>query len=404
MKWPCYLLAMVPCTGRWAYNGWRPVPVEQPSQGSATGVSLDPGWIAAGRRHDVDRTTHARRLPLLGLIALLATLWSGPGLGATDAAPLAPHAAAAHQPAVQGLTRVQQGAVVLTLSYSDIYVALARGLFAEQGLDVESTTFNDPGTASRAFVSGGLDLANIGLDYMIRAAEQTNNNVAVVAGQDRRPAFALIATPDIADYRALRGQTLAVVGPSDGTTLLLKRMLAANGLQETDYQMQVVGGTPNRIAAMQAGVAKAGMIAPPAFFTVLDQGWRQLGLSSEYVPEYAFSNHYVRRDWAERNRETVVRYLTAIVRADRWLADPANKDEAIRILAEATRNSPEMTRRAWDYLAQIDGRSPDGSVYSAGVTAIIEQLGELGELSRPLPSPDRYMDLRYLEEARQRAQ
>jgi NitT/TauT family transport system substrate-binding protein len=352
----------------------------------------------------VNRTTRAPLLPLLVLIGLLAGTWPGSGPSTTDAAALAPGSAAELAPGPQARTRVQQGAVVLTLSYSDIYVALARGLFAEQGLDVESNTFNDPGTASRAFVSGGLDFANIGLDYMIRAAEQTNNNVAVIAGQDRRPSFALIATPDIANYQALRGQTLAVVGPSDGTTLLLKRMLAANGLQESDYQMQVVGGTPNRIAAMQAGVAKAGMIAPPAFFTVLDQGWRQLGLSSEYVPDYAFSNHNVRRDWAERNRETVVRYLTALVRANRWLADPANKDEAIRILAEATRNPPDMTRRAWEYLDQIDGRSRDGSVFPAGVVAIIDQLAELGDLSRPLPSPERYMDLRYLEEARQRAQ
>jgi ABC-type nitrate/sulfonate/bicarbonate transport system substrate-binding protein len=325
------------------------------------------------------------------------------GVGGSLAAPIAglPGGPGAEPPGVQARTRVQQGAVVFTPSYIDVYVALARGFFAEQGLEVESTSFPDPGTASRAFVSGSLDFANIGLDYMIRASEQTNNNVAIVAGQDRRPTFALISTPDVTTYAGLRGQVLAVVGPNDGTTLLLKRMLAANGLREGDYEMQVVGGTPNRVAAMQAGVAKAGMIAPPAFFTLEDGGMNRLGLAAEYVPEYAFSNHYVRRDWAQRNRDTAVRYLTAIVTANRWVADPANKDEVVRILAESTRNPVDMARRAWEFIDQIDARSRDNEIYGAGVAAIIEQLGEIGDLSRPLPSPERYSDRQYLDQARQ---
>ncbi|HZR97718.1 MAG TPA: ABC transporter substrate-binding protein [Chloroflexota bacterium] len=351
----------------------------------------------------MNRILRPARLATLLLVLALAAAWAGaaPAPGATARAAAAPEAAPA-RPAPQGLTRVQQGAVVFTPSYIDVYVAAARGLFAEQGLDVESTTFPDPGTASRAFVSGNLDFANIGLDYMIRAAEQTNNNIAIVAGQEHRSTFALISTPDVTSYDGLRGQVVAVVGPNDGTTLLLKRMLAANGLRDGDYDMQVVGGTPNRVAAMQAGVAKAGMIAPPAFFSLLDQGMNLLGRSADYVSEYAFSNHYVRRDWAERNQDTVVRYLAAIVKADRWIADPANKDAGIAVLADATRTSPEAARRTWEYaIEQLDSHVHDGEVSRDGVMAIIEQLGSIGDLPQPLPAPERYVDLRYLEQARQ---
>jgi ABC-type nitrate/sulfonate/bicarbonate transport system substrate-binding protein len=342
----------------------------------------------------------ASRVVVLLLVVFIGAVWPGERPTPPEAV-----AAAPAQPAVQGRTRVEQGQVVLANSYIDLYVATARGLFTEQGLDVESTVFNDPGSASRAFVGGDLQFANIGLDYMLRAADRTNNNIAIVAGQERRPAFALITTADVADYAGLRGQVLAVVGPNDGTTLLLRRMLAANGLRDGDYDMQVVGGTPNRIAALQAGVAKGAMIAAPAFFTVVDQGMRQLGISADYVGEYAFSNHYVRRDWAERNRETVVRYLTAIVKADRWVRDPANKDEGIRILAEATRTALPLARRSWDYaIEQLDSHAHDGDVSLAGVANIMEMLADIGDLARPLPPPERFVDTRYLEEARQRAQ
>jgi len=338
---------------------------------------------------------------LFGVLIAGAGVFAGAAPSAAGGAG-APADGTAMRPGVQGLTQVQYGSVVQAPAYVDVYIATARGLFAEQGLDVESTVFPDPGTASRAFVSGSIDFANIGLDYMIRAAEQTNNNVVVVAGQERRSTFALIATPDVTSYEGLRGQVLAVVGPNDGTTLLLKRMLAANGLREGDYDMQVVGGTPNRVAAMQAGVAKGGMIAAPAFFGLLDQGMRLLGLSADYVSEYAFSNHYVRRDWAARNRDLVVRYLTAIVKADRWIADPANKNEGIGILAEATRTSPDVARRTWEFaIEQLDSHSRDGEVSFAGMTAIIEQLGAIGDLSQPLPPPERYVDGSYVEQARQ---
>src|SRR5215211_7411771 len=114
------------------------------------------------------------------LLVLAALAVGGVRLGrpaTTEAAsvPTASAAVAGGPLAAQGLLKVQQGAVVFTPSYIDVYVAQARGFNAEQGLEVESTAFPDPGTASRAFVSGSLDFGNIGLDYMIRAGEQTGN-------------------------------------------------------------------------------------------------------------------------------------------------------------------------------------------------------------------------------------
>src|SRR4051812_9781137 len=89
------------------------------------------------------------------LLAVLAVggvpLGRPPATAAASVEPAGAMAAGAGGPvAVQGLLKVQQGAVVFTPSYIDVYVAQARGFNAEQGLDVESTAFADPGTASRA--------------------------------------------------------------------------------------------------------------------------------------------------------------------------------------------------------------------------------------------------------------
>ena len=43
----------------------------------------------------------------------------------------------------------------------------------------------------------------------------------------------------------------------------------------------------------------------------------------------------------------------------------------------------------------------EGELSLAGLQVVIDSMGELGLLSAPLPAPDKYVDLSYLERARQ---
>ena len=46
------------------------------------------------------------------------------------------------------------------------------------------------------------------------------------------------------------------------------------------------------------------------------------------------------RDWAKANSDTLVRYISAYVEGCRWALDPANKAEAIALIAERLKLTP----------------------------------------------------------------
>ena len=47
-------------------------------------------------------------------------------------------------------------------------------------------------------------------------------------------------------------------------------------------------------------------------------------------------------DWLARNEDTVARYIRAYLAGQRWLYDPANKEDAIQTLSDRTRLSAEV--------------------------------------------------------------
>ena len=72
-------------------------------------------------------------------------------------------------------------------------------------------------------------------------------------GRTTVPIYTLIVPPSIQTYADLRGRRLAVAGVTDPLNVILIRMLDANGLQPADYDLVPVGGTPERLAAVQGG-------------------------------------------------------------------------------------------------------------------------------------------------------
>ncbi len=55
----------------------------------------------------------------------------------------------------------------------------------------------------------------------------------------------------------------------------------------------------------------------------------------------------MRRDWAKANADTLVHYLQAYIEGLRWALDPANKTEAIKLLADGLKLPPDVAERTY---------------------------------------------------------
>ena len=212
------------------------------------------------------------------------------------------------------LTPINYGNIVLTASTWPFLIAEQEGFFQKEGIDFKRVIGGNTTASTQALVAGSTDIAQMNLVNLL-AANSAGADVIVIAGDATVPIYSLIVHPSIKSYADLKGKRLAVTGPTDPLNYILARMLAANGLASGDYEMIGLGGAPQRLAAVQnRGVAGA-LINQPSDFIALASGFSSLGLSTDYVDNFQYTITGVRRDWAQKNKPLVVRFLRAYVKA-----------------------------------------------------------------------------------------
>ena len=312
----------------------------------------------------------------------------------------APATQATAQPA---RVKLEYMAIIPIVNYWHHYVAQDMGFFDGQALDVEISYGENTSRVTQALASGSVDLAGPSPDSVINAVEQGGGgNLVILGGDINKIVYTLVAAKDVRGYADLRGKTLAVPGLQEGSAVVLKKMLAANGLRDDDYSFIPVGGTANRASAVVNGTAAGALIGQPQDFRLVADGQPSLGVSSDAVPDYQFDVIAGRRDWAERNADATVRFLRAVVQADRWLYDPANRERAAEIAANALKLTHDEGLRSYDLLITRTQAIPrQGEVSTPGMVTAIEIMGEIGLLSPPLPAPEKYVDGSYLARAQQ---
>lgn len=329
-----------------------------------------------------------------------STTGSASAGGSARGASLTPAAGGSGTPAAAAApVKLQYGMPVATIGMLDLFVAEQRGYLGEQGLQVEVLTTGPASQTVQALVSGSVDIGSAASDSAIVAVEK-GADLVFVAGALNRVTYSLIGAKDVRGYADLRGKNVAVSDLRDGSTTLLRRMFDRAGLKADDVNLVPLGGTPNRAAAVTSGQAAAAVMSQPTDFRLMADGYPRLGLSTEAVPNYFFQGHNVRRAWLRENGDTLVRFLRAIVAADRYLNDPANREDVIAILAEATKSGATESAQTYDLvIAQEQGFSQEGEIGLDGLRNVIAILGETGVLEAPLPPAEKYYDLSYLERA-----
>ena len=166
--------------------------------------------------------------------------------------------------------------------------------------------------------------------------------------------------------------------------------------------MVQAGGTPDRYAAVKSGGVAGAMLTQPNDFQAVDEGYPSLGLVSDLIPDYQFTVHAVRRAWAQQNPDAMLRFLRAYAKACQWMYDPANKEEAIKVLVDSLKTTDEYARRTYDLMVVHAQALPkNGELNIPGVQGVMDIMVEMGNLPKPTPPMTKYVDTTWLERARQ---
>ncbi|MCE9641177.1 MAG: ABC transporter substrate-binding protein [Betaproteobacteria bacterium] len=277
-----------------------------------------------------------------------------------------------------------------------IYIAQAHRLFEREGVNVEITVTGSSTQQLEKLTRGEYDVGFQQSDHIVRGVER-GSDLFIFMAQALAPELTLVAAPAIRSFADLRGKDIAVDGARTGYALLLRKLLADKGLKEGDYTFREIGGSQERFDALKSGPAVASLLNPPFDRNLLAAGFNSLGTTGEYFPTYPGSIAAARRSWAQQNGQALIAYIRAFHAAYAWLKDASNKEAAIPLLPARLNIDRATALRAYDQIAA----HPLPSITPDGLRQVINVVWESEGLKGAPGAPEKYLDLSYLEKARQ---
>jgi ABC-type nitrate/sulfonate/bicarbonate transport system substrate-binding protein len=281
------------------------------------------------------------------------------------------------------------------------YVAVQRkGFLAREHIAVTMVPLMGTTNMVAALDKGDVDVTGTASPYMIEAALKGSDAVAVIGGV-ANPIYSLIAKPDVKTVADLRGKVVALSAPPDTITLSTRLLLAKGGLKDGDYRTKEIIGSTQRAACLESGACDAVPLGQPDDIVLVQKGFHKIGDSLEVVPELQFNVIAARRAWAAQHKELVTALARAFGATFRYLRDPANRDDVENLIVATTGASKPVAGAvlALYYMPDRGVMPKQGEINMPGLTHVIELLGTAGQIGKPLPSADRFVDLQYLHAA-----
>ena len=256
-------------------------------------------------------------------------------------------AAAVVSPA-QPRTAVKISVLRAAFVYFAPYVAEAKGFFARQGLDATLVYFRSGAETTTAVVSGSCEFGALATEHVTQVRDQGLKLKAIVANLTDSP-FTLIVRKEVplpsagqgypAVVRDLKGLKLGVTGRGASTDFTLRYLLKDAGLDpDKDVTIVATGGADTSVAALTKGDVHGFLgFEPIQSLTIHGLGVAKAvvdirkGEGPKLLHDYAYNSMVAKEDYLEANPETARRMVAAVMDTHRFLADPNNFEEAVKI-------------------------------------------------------------------------
>ena len=206
-------------------------------------------------------------------------------------------------------------------AFSQFYVAKEAGLFEKNGLDVTINT-GPSGSAMVPFLINNQIHAAYGSDLAGVINHNVDNNIVVVADGTYLLKWLSVIGRNVPDMAALKGKRVAIA-KGTGAEIFWNRVVEKLKLNASDYKIVDVE-SPEMVAALERGDIDAFATWEPwptrALMNV--KGTKLLQDAEGIYNNINFV--YMNRTWIEKNEDTAVRFMRALVEAN----DLIGKDRA----------------------------------------------------------------------------
>ena len=295
----------------------------------------------------------------------------------------------------QALKKISDGQVSRTAPNWPSFIAAEKGFFRREGVELETTYVGNVANTVQQLVAGSFDVASSTFDTAIRAIGNGGNAV-MIGGIVTKYPYSIMTTSDVKSAADMKGKRVILPFPKDLLTIVWNRWLIEKGMRPDDVEQMYAGATPNRLAALVSGAVQGALLTQPFDFRAEAQGYRKLLDIGAFGKEYGFLTVLARPQWLRDNPDTARGFLRALAAGVDWLYDPANRDEAIAILARETKLEPAIAAQTYDYyIGELQPFSRKLAVPGQIIEGTVKTLIELGDIKAEAATA-KYVDLSYL--------
>ena len=248
------------------------------------------------------------------------------------------------------------------------YTAQARGFFKDEGLEIEFIQVN-PRLGAMAVLNGDVTFTTSFVSTF-RGIVQGLPMKTVFILLKKDIYFLMVRPEIIKDIQDLKDKKLGVTAINGGDHLIGKELLRSKGLDPNLVQAIAVGEPALRTQAVLSGAVQAVSVSPPHDVLLQQMGLKAIAGPPEVgVPS---SGLFASDRLLKENPQILGRTLRALLRANRFIEE--NRQETIRIMAQAVPQSPEAAARSCD--VELKALAKDGQMTDAEMESLMKRLSD----------------------------
>jgi NitT/TauT family transport system substrate-binding protein len=294
--------------------------------------------------------------------------------------------------------KVKMTIPVIALSMTPVYLAQAKGFFADEGLSVEVTATSGGGPDIRALIAGDVDFSFTTGDQVIVAHQEGKPLVMVMSGLNKvfinwamhkeaaKAKGITEASPLQEKLKSLKGLTVGVTNPAALTAHLAHFLIRKAGyVPQQDVQVIPVGAGPTWLAALENRKVDLALTAPPVPETAIRRGFAIMFINNAKgedpsVSEFLMENLVVRPETPKKDPDLVRKMVRALTNANKWALSSTPKQVADALRPTFAKTDPAIHLAG--VRAVLPTLSPDGRTTERSVQATQDILEVAGLLKK----------------------
>jgi ABC-type nitrate/sulfonate/bicarbonate transport system substrate-binding protein len=287
----------------------------------------------------------------------------------------------------------------LKLSYSSdspgalpVWIGKESGLYAKNGLDVQLIRVTG-NVAVMAVVANEVNIAFMGGTAAITSNLAGSDAVMVAAGEIATD-YSLITTTKIKSAEQLKGSIVGIASVVGSATTATVYGLQKLGIGRNDVTLLVVGGTPERLAALRTGRIQATLLSPPTSFAAERDGFNILTDVNMPLP---YNSVVSTRKFAKQNPDIMRRFIKAHLEAVHMLK--TDREAGVRTLAKYLRQTRDrqLLEKSYDISTAENILPRKQYPTNAGIKTVLDSLVKVYPRASTA-KPEEFTELQYLKE------